>query len=130
MKKSKVEQIGIHFGQGKGLYDLLREYESRGCEICLEGEEAEPERIATECLRESVNYMMDFETEDGSDTVSRIDFTRISSAEGGIVPYAEADEEESAVMKGAEESGKLIAARSSRSGQAHSNIATYAGWCR
>ena len=74
----KVENIGSHRLQSRGMYDLLREYARAGISLCLEGKEAEPGQIASTCLREGVSYMMDFITADPqSQMIAKIDFTRI-----------------------------------------------------
>jgi len=79
----KIESIGTHRQQGRGLYELLSEYKKEGCTLCLEGKEETPGYITSACLREGVNYMMDFSTGDGGDggdggRIRKIDFTRIA----------------------------------------------------
>ena len=78
MRYEKVEQIGSHRQQCRGVYDLLREYARAGISLYLEGKEAEPGQIAATCLREGVSYMMDFIPEDPeNEFISKIDFTRV-----------------------------------------------------
>ena len=78
MGLEKVEQIGSHRIQCRGMYDLLREYAKAGISLCLEGKEAEPGQIAATCLREGVSYMMDFIPEDpDNQRIAKIDFTKV-----------------------------------------------------
>lgn len=133
MNGNKVEQIGIHIRQGRRLYDLLNEYASEGCEICLEGQETGPDRIATACLRESVNYMMDFETDGSSGKVSKIDFTRIAS--GTEIPLSDSgggrrNTEGVRDIRAGKDSGKRTAADEGSGDGDHPNVTSYAGWCR
>ena len=80
MSHGKIEQIGRHRKQCRGMYDLLQEYSQAGIQICLEGKEAEPGQVAATCLREGVSYMMDFIPEnDSSQRITQIDFTKIDS---------------------------------------------------
>ena len=80
MSHGKIEQIGRHRKQCRGMYDLLQEYSQAGIQICLEGKEAEPGQVAATCLREGVFYMMDFIPEnDSSQRITQIDFTKIDS---------------------------------------------------
>lgn len=82
MSYEKVEHIGSHLRQCRGMYDLLREYARAGILLLLEGKEAEPGQIAATCLREGVSYMMDFIPENpDSQKITRIDFTRIEPEE-------------------------------------------------
>ena len=78
MNHGKVEHIGSYRRQCRGMYEFLQEYARAGIQICLDGKEADPGRVASTCLREGVSYMMDFipETYD-SQKISRINFTRI-----------------------------------------------------
>ena len=78
MKHSKIEPIGSHRRQCRGMYELLQEYVRAGIRICLEGKETEPGQVAATCLQEGVSYMMDFIPEGkGSQKITRIDFTKI-----------------------------------------------------
>lgn len=78
MRYEKVEQIGCHRRQCRGMYDLLREYARAGISLCLEGKEAEPGQIAATCLREGVSYMMDFIPEGpGNQKIGKIDFVKV-----------------------------------------------------
>jgi len=86
MNKKKVEEIGMYRQGSRGIYKLLQDYSDAGCLICLDGKEAAPEKIATACLQEGNNYMMDFITEGRppSETerrrpgrIIRIDFTSV-----------------------------------------------------
>ena len=78
MRYEKVEQIGCHRRQCRGMYDLLREYARAGISLCLEGKEAEPGQIAATCLREGVSYMMDFIPEETEQQkITKIDFNRV-----------------------------------------------------
>lgn len=84
MSHGKIEQIGRHRKQCRGMYDLLQEYSQAGIQICLEGKEAEPGQVAATCLREGVSYMMDFIPEnEGSQRITQIDFTKIDSPQQG-----------------------------------------------
>ncbi len=78
MKHKKIEQIGSHRKQCRGMYDLLQEYSSAGIRLCLDGQEADPGLVAATCLREGVSYMMDFIPESAvSQKITEIDFNRI-----------------------------------------------------
>ena len=78
MKHEKIEQIGSHRKQCRGMYDLLQEYVRAGIRRCLDGKEAEPGQVAATCLREGVSYMMDFIPENSSSQkITEIDFNRI-----------------------------------------------------
>ena len=78
MHYEKIEQIGNHRLQCRGMYDLLREYARAGISLCLEGKEAEPGQIAATCLREGVSYMMDFIPADpDNQRIAKIDFTKV-----------------------------------------------------
>ncbi len=78
MRYEKVEQIGCHRRQCRGMYDLLCEYARAGISLCLEGKEAEPGQIAATCLREGVSYMMDFIPEGpGNQKIGKIDFVKV-----------------------------------------------------
>ena len=79
MRYEKIEQIGSHRRQCRGMYDLLREYARAGISLCLEGKEAEPGQIAATCLREGVSYMIDFIPENpDNQKITKIDsFTAI-----------------------------------------------------
>ena len=78
MRYEKIEQIGSHRQQCRGVYDLLREYARAGISLCLEGKEAEPGQIAATCLREGVSYMMDFIPDSPENQrIAKIDFTRV-----------------------------------------------------
>lgn len=102
MKYGKVEHVGKYRQQCRGLYELLQEYVRAGCMVCLEGKEAEPDEITTACLREDVNYMMDFvPSEEDPDRISVIDFNRIR------------EEDEDMLYDGC----------------SHRNIAALEGWC-
>ena len=89
MGLEKVEQIGSHRIQCRGMYDLLREYAKAGISLCLEGKEAEPGQIAATCLREGVSYMMDFipEEPDGQ-KITMIDFTRVDLEDSRTNPFS------------------------------------------
>ena len=83
MRYEKVEQIGCHRRQCRGMYDLLREYARAGITLCLEGKEAEPGQIAATCLREGVSYMMDFIPENpDNQKITKIDFIKVDLDEG------------------------------------------------
>jgi len=78
MKHGKIEQIGSHRKQCRGMYDLLQEYVRAGIRLCLDGKEAEPGQVAATCLREGVSYMMDFIPDSSSSQkITEIDFNRI-----------------------------------------------------
>ena len=78
MRYEKIEQIGSHRRQCRGMYDLLREYARAGISLCLEGKEAEPGQIAATCLREGVSYMMDFIPENpDNQKITKIDFIKV-----------------------------------------------------
>ena len=78
MRYEKIEQIGCHRRQCRGMYDLLREYARAGISLCLEGKEAEPGQIAATCLREGVSYMMDFIPENpDNQRITKIDFIKV-----------------------------------------------------
>ena len=78
MRYEKIEQIGSHRQQCRGVYDLLREYARAGISLCLEGKEAEPGQIAATCLREGVSYMMDFIPENpDNQKITKIDFIKV-----------------------------------------------------
>lgn len=80
MNYAKVEQIGSHRLNCKGMYELLQKYAKEGISLYLEGEESEPGQITATCLREGVSYMMDFIPEDsGNQMITKIDFTRIAT---------------------------------------------------
>ena len=90
MNYGKVEQIGSHRLQCRGMYDLLQKYAREGIALYLEGKEAEPGLIAATCLREGVSYMMDFIPENqSSQIISQIDFTRISQTDSGHESHVE-----------------------------------------
>lgn len=64
--------------KAKDLTSMLRDYYLDGCEISLEGREAEPWQVVDFCLREPVNYMMDFIPDDSDmGKIGQIDFVRI-----------------------------------------------------
>ena len=89
MHYEKIEQIGNHRRQCRGLYDLLREYARAGISLCLEGKEAEPGQIAATCLREGVSYMMDFIPENPeTQTIAKIDFTKVDLDESSGETFA------------------------------------------
>ena len=87
MKHGKIEQIGSHRKQCRGMYDLLQEYVRAGIRLCLDGKEAEPGQVAATCLREGVSYMMDFIPDSSSSQkITEIDFNRIEGP--GVSPPA------------------------------------------
>lgn len=87
MKHGKIEQIGCHRKQCRGMYDLLQEYVRAGIRLCLDGKEAEPGQVAATCLREGVSYMMDFIPDSSSSQkITEIDFNRIEGP-GSFRPH-------------------------------------------
>jgi hypothetical protein len=104
MKYGKIEHVAKFRRDSRSVYEFLQKYVRAGCTVCLEGKEALPDEIATACLRENMNYMMDFvPSEDSPFRISRIDFTKIRG---------EKDE-------ASEENGP----------GRHANVASYEGWC-
>ena len=94
MRYEKIEQIGSHRQQCRGVYDLLREYARAGISLCLEGKEAEPGQIAATCLREGVSYMMDFIPDEDNKRIVHIDLVKLGKNDCECVPGGAPEEED------------------------------------
>ena len=85
---SKIKER--HDDREKDLTNMLRDYYLEGCEISLEGREAEPWQVVNSCLREPVNYMMDFIPDDSENgRIRHIDFVRLGSEGNDDEPIPE-----------------------------------------
>ena len=81
MKTHHSKTINLQERKKESLNSMLRDYYLEGCEISLKGKEVQPWQAADCCLRESVNYMMDFIPEADNDHIVQIDLVPIADEE-------------------------------------------------
>ena len=60
----------------ESLLQELEQYRNNGCQICLNGRPARPERVAAVCVREDCSYMRDLVSDD-QERIRKINFIKI-----------------------------------------------------